>query len=246
MIIECKKSLSLLAIVLLTSLNCLAMEESAPMSDGSSPFSQAPKQRDIQKPIPSFARSFYTNRGYALPLLAAGATIVASPVGSFSFRNYGDSPLCNWKTTTGWLGTAVLTSYSQYNKRAEELKRTGERGNKLWYAAPFATFVAVGGLVGLGHFALASAGYIDASSYGESVWKNSLIKKLALSAANGAMQGAFVGLPVGVTSVAAACVEKINDAASQIGQDKRDRLANAQDTIEKVNGKEEEGAGIKD
>jgi hypothetical protein len=125
-----------------------------------------------------------------------------------------------------------LTSYGQYKKRAAQSPE--ERGTKLWYAAPAATVVALGGLIGLTHFALASAGYIDASSYGESVWKNSLAKNLALAAANGAIEGAFLASPFVASSGVAAFIEAVKDSKKE-ALDNADILVGHNDK-----GKEEE------
>jgi hypothetical protein len=111
-----------------------------------------------------------------------------------------------------------LTSYGQYKKRAAQSPE--ERGTKLWYAAT--------------HFALASAGYIDASSYGESVWKNSLAKNLALAAANGAIEGAFLASPFVASSGVAAFIEAVKDSKKE-ALDNADILVGHNDK-----GKEEE------
>jgi hypothetical protein len=139
MIIECKKSSSLLlAVVLLTSLNCLAMEERAAGSDQEGYSCYHP--RGIQKPVPSFARSFYTNiRAYGPPAVVAGAT-------GYSWNRFNAGyELALPLTCLGVLGTAALTSHNQCKKRAEQQKRS-ERGHRLWYAAP-AVLVLAGKLV---------------------------------------------------------------------------------------------------
>lgn len=231
MIIECKKSSSLLlAVILLTSLNCLAMEEEerAPMSNPNY------LAQDIQKPVPS-ARNFYTNswrniKSYGPPAAIGGASLVSATLNPSQL--YGPNPQ-KIAEIGGWLGSAALTGYGQYQKRAEQQERS-ERGHKLWYAAPAATVVALGGLIGLTHFALASAGYIDASSYGESVWKNSLAKNLLMTTANGAMQGAFLASPFVASSGVAAFIEAVKDSKKE-ALDNADILAGHNDK-----GKEEE------
>lgn len=116
--IECKKNLyALLCVMLLTSLSCWAMEGQ-------------PEQAVLQYlPI---AQNFYARnvKNYALPAVFAGSAVMLDTL------NPSTTPgvvLQNVGITGALLGSAVLTSYGQVKKSANN---PGSRGSLFWYASP--------------------------------------------------------------------------------------------------------------
>lgn len=196
MITAYKKSSSLLlAVMLLTSLNCLAMEKRATMPNGN--YLNLARTNTV----PS-ARNFYTNswrniKGYG-PSTVLGAASAGALCNVDKFP-IDARPLVIFSGATLFGLSAHNISSAQYNNRlAQDPKK--ERGSKLWYFVPAVAAVALGGLAGLGYCVY----------NGESVPRN-----LATATLNGVRQGAFYGSLFGLSGICWAGLETFHDSKKE-------------------------------